>query len=133
MRFLDFCKSVTSASNVNISDEEPDGVNRLQESGIIPEKYIKGMDVLAKQFGCRSSVIQDMDLPHIEHAFRIKNMSLSDKMVNICEKEFHSQSIPDVIIDKLSVGIYHEHFNKLPNDDKIIIKTLSMYLLLSNK
>lgn len=134
MRFLDFCKTVASNSNMDItSDDGPDGINRLQELGVIPIKYIKGIDVLAKQFGCRSSVLKDMDLPHIENTFKLKHGTLSDKMVYICERDFHSQSIPDAILATLSSVIYHKHFNKLSNDDKIIIKTLSMYLLLSNK
>ena len=134
MRFLDFCKSVTSNDDTNLKSEKgPDGINRLCESGVIPEKYMKGISILEKQFKCRSTVLKDLDLPHIEYAFKLKNMTLSDKMVSICEREFKSQSIPDVIIDKLANAIYGISFNELSSENKIIIKTLSMYILLSNK
>lgn len=123
MRFLDFCKSVTSSEDTKVTESNIE----------IPVKYSKSIELVINQFECNKDTMYNMDFPYIEHAFKLKGISLSDKMVEICDREFHTLSIPDSIINKLSNGIFCNNYNKLNTNNKIIIKTLSMYILLSNK
>jgi hypothetical protein len=124
LRFIDFCKSVTNVDDNGVKNDT---------NVTLPDKYVKAINVLTKQFKPKSHIIQGMSVPYIESAFKLKNTSLSDEMVRICEKEFHTREIPDKILLDLSNGIFGYHYNNLSTNFKIIIKTMAMYILLSNK
>lgn len=124
MRFLEFCKTVASNNNDFTCTNDMNLDN-------IPKKYIDGINIIINLFEYRDDIIQNMDLPYIEKVFDIKEQSLSDKISDICIREFGSQSIPDAFFNIISDGIFQTSFTNLSNDNKIIIKTLTMYLLLS--
>lgn len=121
MRFLDFCKSV-AVNDATLTTNQTEDMS-------IGDIYNKRIRVLSSQFKCRASVLKDMDIPYVENVFK-RIPSLSDKMVEICEKEFGGRNIPDVFFNKLSMEIFCKSFNELSADNKIIIKTLVMYILL---
>ena len=125
MKFIDFCKNVSSDINVKISDD--------MSLDNIPTKYINDIKDLKSSFEFKENIIPNMDIPYIEKAFNVKHKSLSDTINDICIHEFGQSSIPDTLFNNLSYAIYNKTFNDLSNDNMIIIKTLMMYILLSNK
>ena len=125
MAFINFCKTVSSDVNVKISDD--------MSLDNIPKKYINDINDLKSSFEFKENIIPNMDIPYVEKSFNVKHKSLSDAINDICIREFGQSSIPDTLFNNLSCAIYNKTFNGLSNDNKIIIKTLVMYILLSNK
>ena len=124
MRFLDLCNTVSVQDNEVISDD--------LDISKISVKYMKSITYLISQLKPKVKIISKIELPFIEWYFK-KVKNLPETIGEISTKEFGTYQIPDVIMNELSNGIYGNLFNKLSQNEKIIIKTLAMYILLSNK
>lgn len=124
MRFLDLCNTVSVQDNEVISDD--------LDISKISVKYIKSITYLNSQLKPKVKIIGKIELPFVEWYFK-KVKNLPETIGEISMKEFGTYQIPDVIMNELSNGIYGNLFNKLSQNEKIIIKTLAMYILLSNK
>lgn len=124
MRFLDLCDTVSVRDNEVISDD--------LDISKISLKYIKSIAYLISQLKPKVNIISKIEIPFIEWYFK-KVKNLPETIGEISMKEFGTYQIPDVIMNELSNGIYGNLFNELSQNEKIIIKTLAMYILLSNK
>lgn len=118
--FIDFCKSFTDGSMLDdpIFDSEE---NTTQ----VPSQYEKPVNVLIKNMKVKKDIFDKVNIPYIEAAF-------SEDYPSILEDKLDDGEIPDGIIVTLSFGIYGKNFNKLSDDERTIIKVLSVYICIQN-
>lgn len=116
MMFIDFCRSLTDGSKV-----EEDIFNSETNSTSIPSQYEKAANILIKNMKTKRDIFDKINVPYVENAFTGDySIKLNDKLNN--------HDVPNELIAGLSFGIYGKNFNMLSDDERTIIKVLSVYI-----
>lgn len=116
MMFIDFCRSLTDGSKV-----EKDIFNSEENNVTIPSQYEKAANVLIKNMKMKRDIFDRVNVSYVENAFTGDYASkLNDKL--------NDHDVPDELIVGLSFGIYGKNFNMLSDDERTIIKVLSVYI-----
>ncbi len=118
--FLDFC--LTKADGSLLDDpfftEDHDRVS-------IPEKYRGPANVLMKNMRNKVEIFDRINVPYIENAFNGDYSSILDEKLDDGE-------IPNSLIEELAYGIFDNRVNDLTENQRAIIKVLSVYICIQN-
>lgn len=118
--FINFCRTLADGRIVDspLFDSE-------ENSLTVPHMYEKASNVLIKNMKIKKDIFDKVDIPYIEAAF-------TDDYANILEDKLEDGDVPDGLITHLSFGIYGKNLNKLSDDERTIIKVLSVYICIQN-
>lgn len=120
MSFQKFCLSKADGSLLDdpFFTEDHDRVS-------IPDKYSTPVKVLIKNMRNKVEIFDRVDIPYIENAF-------SDDYPQILDEKLEDQEIPNALIEELAYGIFDKKINDLTENQRSIIKVLSVYICILN-
>lgn len=115
MSLLSLCKKISSTERIDISECQD----------VIPEAYRESVHSLIDIMRYKVNNADKVNVKFLENTFEdIDN--LEQQIAN----KTSNGDIPDVIIFELSEGLYNKIPADLTEDETVIIKTLSLYILL---
>lgn len=118
--FLGFC--LTKADGSLLDDpfftEDHDRVS-------IPDKYKSPAGVLIKNMRNKVEIFDRVNIPYIENAF-------TEDYPSILDEKLEDGEIPNSLIEELAYGIFNNRINDLSDDQRAIIKVLSVYICIQN-
>lgn len=120
MNFQEFCLSKADGSLLSdpFFTEDHDRVS-------VPEKYSGPVKVLIKNMRNKVEIFDKVTIPYIENAF-------TNDYPNILEEKLDDQEIPNALIEELAYGIFDKKINDLTENQRSIIKVLSVYICILN-
>lgn len=118
--FLDFCLS--KANGEPFTDpfftEDHDRVS-------IPEKYSGPVSVLIKNMRNKVEIFDRVNIPYIENAF-------NGDYASILNEKLEDDEVPNSLFEELAYGIFNNRINDLTENQRSIIKVLSVYICIQN-
>ena len=91
----------------------------------VPDKYIEKVVGLGRLFKPCSTRLGNLEFPFVESAINSVDVEATAKSKLGCS------SIPDEVIQALSMGIYEKLYSELSEVECSIIKLLSVYIIIS--
>ena len=118
MKFLQFCRQIATPVIV----EEP-----LDPNSTVSDDIKSRANVLCDIMKTKMDILDRIEIPFIEARFQD-----IDHVEDILEK-YHNGDVPDYLLKLFSTNLYGQEFTSLNLDQQAIIKTLSVYICISNQ
>ena len=119
MKFTEYCRKLVTS----------DPFTEVTDSTDIPDEYVSPTDVLISSMKNKADIFDKINIAYIEAVF---NEMTEDKLMNKLDMRFDEGEIPDGIINKLSEGIFKCKPIELTDDQRAIIKVLTIYICIQN-